>query len=166
MLSAGRGPGSLKRGAVRVRDALSLVRKPLEIAMKRRLSAAFALVALSSSAAALANPVGSYDVVGRNPDSGSEYRGRVTVSRTGETYKVVWNIGGTRYVGTGLGAVMENGTFRIGAANSADTLISVGYVSGNSFGMAFYIEQDDGSWEGVWTYGGSGRVATEQWYRR
>ncbi len=43
--------------------------------------------------------------------------------------------------------------------------ISVGYVSGNSFGMAMYFEQPDGTWQGVWTYGGSRQVASEMWSR-
>lgn len=119
-----------------------------------------------SIAPALADPVGRYDVVGENPNTGGEYTGSVAVSQFGQTYRVVWNVGGTKYVGTGLGAVFENGTFRMGAANPKDRALSVGYVSGNSFGMAFYIKQDDGSWEGVWTYGGSDVVARETWYPR
>ena len=113
-----------------------------------------------------ADPTGRYDVVGENPNTGGEYQGAVQVTRTGQTYRVVWNIAGTKYVGTGLGAVFENGNFRIGAANPNDRAISVGYVSGNSFGMAFYIKQDSGAWEGVWTYGGSNQVARETWYPR
>lgn len=120
--------------------------------------------ALLFSAHAQADPAGSYDVVGENPDTGGEYRGTVEVSRTGQTYRVVWNIAGTKYVGTGLGAVFDEGTFRIGAANASDRALSVGYTSGRTFGMAFYIEQDNGSWEGVWTYGGSNKVARETWF--
>ncbi|MBB4301761.1 hypothetical protein GGD81_000778 [Rhodobium orientis] len=116
--------------------------------------------------AALADPTGSYDVVGENPNTGGEYQGTVSVSRTGQTYRVVWSIAGQNYVGTGLGAVFENDTFRIGGATPNDAALSVGYISGQSFGMAFYIEQDDGSFEGVWTYAGSNKVARETWYPR
>lgn len=28
-----------------------------------------------------------------------------------------------------------------------------------------YFEQPDGSWQGVWTYGGSEKVASEIWTR-
>ena len=115
---------------------------------------------------ALADPTGIYDVVGENPNTGGEYRGTVSVSRTGQTYRVVWSIAGQKYVGTGLGAVFQDGTFRIGGATPDDAALSVGYISGQSFGMAFYIEQDDGSWEGVWTYSGSNVVARETWYPR
>ncbi len=113
-----------------------------------------------------ADPTGRYDVVGENPDSGGEYQGTVRVTRTGQTYRVVWNIAGTKYVGTGLGAVFENGNFRIGNASSNDRALSVGYISGRTFGMAFYIRRDDGSWDGVWTYSGSNRVARETWFPR
>ena len=124
-----------------------------------------AVVALAGPAA-LADPIGTYRVVGTNPDSGGEYRGTVTVTRTGETYSVVWQIGNTRFVGTGLGAVIRNGGFFIGPAESSDSALAIGYASGNSFGMAMYFEREDGRWEGVWTYGGSDKVATEVWYPR
>ncbi len=116
--------------------------------------------------AAWADPTGRFDVVGTNPDSGGEYRGTVTVTRTGETYKVVWDIAGTRFIGTGLGALVQDGRYTVGPAHPDDTSISIGYVSGNSFGQAFYFLQKDGSWQGVWTYGGSDRIATENWYPR
>ncbi|PLX37334.1 MAG: hypothetical protein C0606_11805 [Hyphomicrobiales bacterium] len=128
------------------------------------LAAAF-LAMMMAVLPAAADPVGRYTVVGDNPDSGGKYRGTVQVSRTGKTYKVVWKIAGTTYVGTGLGAVIRDGKFNIGAAEPSDSILSVGYVSGRTFGMAFYIEQPDGSWEGVWTYGGSRKVAREQWFR-
>lgn len=116
--------------------------------------------------AAAADPTGRYNVVGINPDSGTEYRGTVEVTRTGETYKVIWNIGGTRYIGTGLGALVRNGRYTVGPAHPEDTSISIGYVSGRTFGQAFYFEQPDGSWRGVWTYGGSNKITSESWFRR
>lgn len=115
---------------------------------------------------AIAGPEGSYNVVGANPGGGNEYRGTVTVKRTGQTYSVVWNIGGTKYTGTGLGAANVKGTSIMGPASEDDSAISIGYISGGSFGMAFYVEQQDGSWKGVWTYGGSTEVGTETWVKR
>lgn len=128
--------------------------------------AGFSLALTMGASPALADPVGTYSVVGENPDTGGQYHGTVRVSRTGDTYKVVWKIGSTTYVGTGLGAVIRDGKFNIGKAEPDDSILSVGYVSGRSFGMAFYIEQPDGSWQGVWTYGGSRDVAREEWVRR
>lgn len=147
-----------------MRAELKLIRYWLALATSP-FFAAIVILSLAGSPA-YADPTGSYDVVGQNPDSGGEYQGTVRVSRTGQTYRVVWNIAGTKYVGTGLGAVFENGNFRIGVAGSNDQALSVGYVSGRTFGMAFYIRRDDGTWDGVWTYGGSDRVVRETWFPR
>lgn len=116
--------------------------------------------------AAFAGPEGDYRVVGTNPDSKGEYEGVVSVRRNGETYQVIWDVQGTRFVGVGLGAVIRDGRFLVGPANKNDIAISVSYISGDSYGLAMYFEREDGSWEGVWTYGGSDQVATENWYRR
>ena len=123
-----------------------------------------ALLLTLAAGQALADPTGTFRVVGTNPDSGSTYKGKVTVTRTGDTYKVVWDIAGTRYIGTGLGAIIRDRKFLVGSAEPDDIAISVGYVSGKTFGMAMYFLQDDGTWEGVWTYGGSRDVANETWY--
>jgi len=76
--------------------------------------------------------------------------GTVTVSKTGETYRVVWVVGSTRYIGTGIG----NKDF-----------IAVSYRSGNDTGLALY-GADGGNWAGVWTYAGGQNVGAEFWKRR
>jgi hypothetical protein len=113
---------------------------------------------------ALADPTGTYNVVGRN-DNGSAYKGTVQVSRTGATYKVVWTIGGKQSNGTGLGTRLENDgkTIITGAASDKDIGLSVGYLNKDSFGIANYFKQSDGSWAGVWSYGGSQNVTVETW---
>jgi hypothetical protein len=116
----------------------------------RRFMTAAAILAVSSSLAFAGDPVGSYDVEGTNPGNGSAYTGTVSVEKTGETYRVVWVVGGTRYVGTGIG----NKDF-----------ISVSYRSGNDTGLALYGESGNG-WLGVWTYSGGTRVGAERWRRR
>lgn len=115
-------------------------------------------------AIALADPTGNFEVRGKNPD-GQEYTGKVSVQRNGETYTVVWNVGGTEFVGTGLGAKFVGDRFQMGPASPEDTAISVGYISGKSFGMAMYFEQPDGHWQGIWTYGGSDKASLENWHR-
>ena len=50
-----------------------------------------------------ADPAGAYDVKGVNADDGSTYTGEVNVTRTGETYKVVWTIGDKPLSGIGVG---------------------------------------------------------------
>lgn len=126
---------------------------------------AVAALTLLMPLSALADPVGVWSVRGVNPDNGEEYTGKVQVTRRGETYNVVWNVAGTEFIGTGLGAKFVGDRFEMGAASKDDTAISVGYISGNSFGMAMYFQQPDGHWQGVWTYGGSKKVASEDWIK-
>ena len=80
---------------------------------------------------ALADPTGTYNVVGRNANDGSTYKGTAQVSRTGTTYKVVWLIAGKQSVGTGLGTHLENDgkTIVTGPATDRDIGLSVGYLS-------------------------------------
>jgi hypothetical protein len=115
-------------------------------------------------AIALADPAGTYQVQGKNPDGG-QYTGVVEVMRTGETYSVAWNVGGTKFIGTGLGAKFIGDRFEMGPASADDTAISVGYISGKSFGMAMYFQQPDGTWQGIWTYGGSDKASLENWVK-
>lgn len=123
------------------------------------------LLALSAPVV-LADPTGDYTLVGKNPNSGQQYEGKVNVVRTGETYVVTWNIGGKESVGTGIGATFKGERFEMGPASKDDIAISVGYVSEDNFGIAMYFEQPDGTWAGVWTYGGSDGVTGEVWTRQ
>jgi hypothetical protein len=115
----------------------------------RQLIAISAAALLWSATAFAADPVGSYSVEGSNPGGGGGYTGEVTVTKTGETYRVVWVVGGTRYIGTGIG----NKDF-----------IAVSYRSGNDTGLALY-GADGGNWTGIWTYAGGKQVGPELWKR-
>lgn len=116
----------------------------------RLLSIAATALALSATSAFAANPVGTYRVEATNPGSGSSYSGTVTVERTGETYRVIWVVDGTRYIGTGIG----NKDF-----------LAVSYRSGSDTGLALYGE-DGGNWAGVWTFANGRNLGTEVWKRR
>lgn len=116
--------------------------------MRHMLAVGAALV-WSAAAAFAAEPVGTYSVEGTNPGSGSRYHGTVSVERTGQTYRVVWVVGGTRYVGTGIGD---------------KDFIAVSYRSGGDTGLALY-GADGGNWAGVWTYAGGRQVGAEVWKR-
>ena len=105
---------------------------------------------LWSANAFAADPVGTYRIEGSNPGGGSSYTGTVTVEKTGETYRVVWVVGDSRYVGTGLGD---------------KDFIAVSYRSGSETGLALYGE-DGGNWVGVWTYAGSSTMGKELWKRQ
>jgi len=125
----------------------------------------FAIFVLAGSEA-YAGPVGFYNVVGQNPGGDSGYQGTATVERNGATYTVVWQVGDEKYVGTGIGAARVNGGLTFGDAANNDVVITVSYVSGDSFGTALLIEQQNGQWKGVWTYGGSNAIGTETWTPR
>ena len=115
---------------------------------------------------ALAGPEGTYTVRGTNPGGQGEYSGTVSVRQTGQTYSVIWNVGGVKYTGTGLGAENSRGYSTMGPASTSDSSIAISYISDGTFGLAYYVEQDDGTWRGIWTYGGSDKIGTEIWTRR
>lgn len=114
--------------------------------MHKLLVAAAAAILLSVTAA-FADPVGKYDVEGTNPGGGGRYSGTVSVERTGDTYRVVWVVGGTRYIGTGIGD---------------KDFLAVSYRSGNETGLALYAASNDG-WKGIWTYANGTKIGTERW---
>ena len=116
----------------------------------RKLFAIVAAALLFSVTAAFADPTGRYHVDGTNPGSGGTYSGTVSVERTGQTYRVVWVIGGQRFIGTGIG----NKDF-----------LAVSYRSGNQTGLALYGPDGD-DWTGVWTYAGGNQMGSEHWTRR
>ena len=109
-----------------------------------------ALALLIAAPAFAADLTGDYTIEGSNPGNKGHYTGTVTVRRTGETYSVVWVVGGTRYVGTGIG----NKDF-----------IAVSYRSGNDTGLALY-GADGANWNGIWTYAGGKQVGAERWLRQ
>jgi hypothetical protein len=110
--------------------------------------AASAFVCLAPVAAS-AQVVGQFTVEGQNPD-GTRYSGSAFVERTGQAYRVVWNIGGTRFVGTGIGS---------------DEAIAIAYRAGSRTGVALLGNQPSG-FGLVWTYAGGTDLGTERWMRR
>jgi hypothetical protein len=116
----------------------------------KMLLAAGAAAVLWTAAAFAADPAGEYDVAGTNPGGTGQYHGTATVEKTGDTYRVVWVVGGTRYIGTGIG----NKDF-----------LAVSYRSGNDTGLALY-GADGGNWGGIWTYSGGRKVGSEIWKRK
>jgi hypothetical protein len=107
-------------------------------------------VCLSGATAWAGDPVGTYDISGSNPGGGNSYTGTARVEKTGETYKVTWDVSGTRFVGTGLGD---------------SRFLGMSYRTGNSTGLALYAPAGDG-WEGVWTYADGTQIGKEKWTRR
>ena len=116
----------------------------------RRLSAALVSAILIMSPALADALEGQYRVQGSNPGGGAGYSGNVTVRKTGDTYQIVWQIEGTRYVGTGIGGPEG---------------LAVTYRSGNDTGVAIYVPAQ-GGYDGVWTYAGARQVGQERWLQR
>jgi hypothetical protein len=108
---------------------------------------AAAILSFGLAIPAWADPSGTYSVSGSNPDGGASYEGTVTITKTGDTFKIVWKIGDTSTTGTAVGN---------------DEILSIGYASGAKPGVGLYVKQD-GKWKGVWSYLGQTSVGQESW---
>ena len=118
--------------------------------MLKGLIAPVVALVMSSGLAFAGDPVGRYTLVGSNPGSNDRYSGTVTVERTGDTFRVTWDIGSQTFIGTGIGS---------------DKGFAVSYRSGNQTGLAIYGANGD-NWEGVWTYTGGRNIGGEVWTRQ
>ncbi|HTJ57100.1 MAG TPA: hypothetical protein VL418_05990 [Devosiaceae bacterium] len=113
--------------------------------MKKIICAALLLAGLAMPA--WADPSGTYSVKGTNPGDGSSYDGTVKISKSGDTFKVVWTINGDTSTGTAVGN---------------DDLLSIGYSSGDKPGVGLYVKEE-GKWKGIWSYLGQTDLGTEVW---
>jgi hypothetical protein len=119
--------------------------------MLRMLAAVAVALVMNCGLAFAGDPVGRYTLIGSNPGSSNDrYAGTVTVERTGETFRVTWDIGSQTFIGTGIGS---------------DKGFAVSYRSGSQTGLAIYGAKGD-NWEGVWTYTGSQNIGGEVWTRQ
>ncbi len=71
--------------------------------MFSRIVAAVLIAASTLVASYAAEPIGTFDVAGSNPGNRGRYSGTVTVERTGDTFRVTWDVGRQTFVGTGIG---------------------------------------------------------------
>ena len=118
----------------------------------RSAAAGFGIVCsvLIANAAAAGGIEGVYTVEGQNPGQPGSYKGEAQVKQTGRTYTVVWRIGKTQQVGTGI--VIDN-------------VLSIVFspVGSSRPGVAVYNITDQRVSGGVWTTLGSQVVAEEIW---
>ncbi|MCJ2080959.1 hypothetical protein [Methylobacterium sp. J-090] len=107
-----------------------------------------ALVATSLPAAAIE---GRYKIEGRNPGQSQVYRGEAAVKKSGETYSIVWQIGSSRQIGTGIlsGSVLSVVFQAAGAPGSG--------------GVASFQVSDNKITSGQWAVTGGQMIGTEQW---
>lgn len=96
---------------------------------------AVAAAAIPAAAQDQIDPSGTYVVQGTNPGNTGAYRGTVSVERTGETYKVAWDIAGNLSVGRGVFL--------------GDTLAVAGVLGDRGF-VFVMLPNAAGQLEGIW----------------
>jgi hypothetical protein len=121
--------------------------------MKRSNVAAMALAAVLalplSLPAAAADLTGKYVVEGREP-GGQSYAGEAAVMRKGDTYQVIWALGGSQAIGTGI---LDGNVFAV-------TYVIRGVPVP---GIAIYQVNADGGLAGRFTMLGAEIVGDESW---
>lgn len=96
---------------------------------------------------ACADPSGSYDIAGTNPDGGT-YEATVLVAKIGDTYALTYTL--------------DDGTKLEGTAIGDDTALAIGYIQDDTSGVGLMFSED-GKWHGVWSYLGSKTMGMETW---
>jgi hypothetical protein len=125
-------------------------------------SALCAALILTTPMLAHADPVGTFQVEGKNPN-GSSYNGIVRVVQTGKTYTMAWKIGDVKMAGVGIGGVNGKDGITSEPATKNVNVLTVAFSAGTGFGAAQFVQQGDGSWLGTWAPLGSGEIAYERW---
>ena len=94
---------------------------------------------------------GVYRVEGHSPGSSETYKGQAQIKKTGDTYTVVWRIGESGHVGTGIlrGNVLSI-FFQPLDRRAAP-------------GIASFLVAGDKVTEGTWTVLGGNAVGVERW---
>lgn len=123
--------------------------------LSRILVGAVAVVAMA--APVLAQPVGTFNVEGRNPGvtgGPPAYTGTITVAPAGNGYSVVWNIAGSAPIQ--------------GRALFVNNVFAVTYMNQQPPGpaLAMYVLRQDGVWDGRWIIPGNPNWGTEVITRR
>jgi hypothetical protein len=111
---------------------------------------AFLGMAMTISAAAEGID-GFYRVEGHSPGSTDTYKGQAQIKKTGDTYTVVWRIGESGHVGTGI---------------LRGNVLSVFFQPLDrraAPGIASFLITDDKVTEGTWTVLGGNAVGVERW---
>lgn len=94
-----------------------------------------------------AAPLGQWKVLGSNPgEPQKRYQGSVSITQLGQTYRVVWTVENQQIVGHGI---LFNGVF------------SVAYTGG----IAVYVLNAQGQWEGQWSPNNGPTLGLEVWAR-
>ena len=120
--------------------------------LKRRILWALAAGAVLTIGPAAHAIDGLYRVEGHSPGSTDVYKGEAQIKKTGATYTVVWRIGESGHVGTGI---------------LTDNVLSIFFQPLDrraSPGIASFHVVDDKVVDGTWTILGGNVVGEERWF--
>lgn len=108
------------------------------------------LIALSISIAAAPtyDLTGKYSVEGTNPGNGSKYSGTVEITKSGDTYKILWEVG-TLYAGTGI---ITGNTLSVAYVDEKVEYVGV---------VAYTILKNGKVLKGIWAPFGNKETGTE-----
>lgn len=123
-------------------------------------------VVMLAMGTASADPTGTYRARIGQPDGAPPLEGRVTVTRSDESYRVIWTIDGSTITGVGLGAAFNRGDLVVGPAHPDDLMLVIGYRDGQTYGSSTMILQVDGSYQGFRISNDSGKAFPEHWQRQ
>src|SRR3954470_24048654 len=108
---------------------------------------ALMLAGILMAGPALAAGPGRYGVEGSSPNSNS-YEGAANLSQTGdETWRISWTIGKETYEGYAIGD---------------KEILSVMFTSAGRSGVALYVADDKGGYDGMWAFRGDTSVSKEK----
>ena len=94
---------------------------------------------------------GLYRVEGHSPGSSEVYKGEAQIKKTGDTYTVVWRIGQSGHVGTGI------------LTGNVLSIFFQPLDRRGAPGIASFRVSDDKVTEGTWTVLGGNSVGVERW---
>lgn len=106
-------------------------------------------LAMGMSLPAQAIGPGTYTVKGNNGEPDTDYTGTLTIVQTSkDTFKLTWNIGGTRYDGFAIGDIR---------------VMAVSFTGKESSGTALIVEDDDspGAYKSIWGFKGDTHLGVE-----
>lgn len=91
---------------------------------------------------------GHYSASGSNPGSTSAYKGSATLTRKGDTYRIVWQVG-ARYTGTGI---ITGDVLSVAYTDAANKWLGV---------VSYRILDGGNTLQGVWSRHGGSEMGTE-----
>ncbi len=100
--------------------------------------------------AAWADPSGSYEFKGTALD-GTAYHGMLDIKKNGDVYELIYTF--------------DDGSVQEGSAVGDDSFLAYGYGDDEELGVGLMTGKG-GSWEGIWTNVGAGKMSIETWTRK